>query len=122
MDQAAIQARVETFARNVLLPEMRGLHPGADIVFEPIYEYPAHSIDAGDPFVTLMKRMVGRNDHAKVAYGAEAGLFRRELGIATVLCGPGQIAVAHKPDEWVGTDQLVCERLLAAIVDHLRAV
>ncbi|MBA3325393.1 MAG: acetylornithine deacetylase [Rhodobacteraceae bacterium] len=122
VDQAAIQARVETFARNVLLPEMRGLHPGADIVFEPIYEYPAHSIDAGDPFVTLMKRMVGRNDHAKVAYGAEAGLFRRELGIATVLCGPGQIAVAHKPDEWVGTDQLVCERLLAAIVDHLRAV
>ena len=122
VDQATIQASVEAFARDVLLPEMRGVHAGADIAFEPIYEYPAHAIDAGDPFVTLMKRLTGRNDHAKVAYGAEAGLFRRELGVATVLCGPGQIAVAHKPDEWVGTDQLeACERVLAAIVDHLRA-
>ncbi len=122
VDQAGIQARVEAFARDALLPEMRAVHPGADISFEPIYEYPAHSIDAGDPFVTLMKRLVGRNDHAKVAYGAEAGLFRRELGIATILCGPGQIAVAHKPDEWVGVDQIeACERLLSAIVEHLRA-
>jgi acetylornithine deacetylase len=53
-----------------------------------------------------MKHIVGRNDHSKVAYGAEAGLFLRELGLPTVLCGPGSISVAHRPDEYVERSQL----------------
>ena len=120
VDQSDIFARIDDFANGTVLPEMRRVHPGAEIRFEEIYEYPAHAIEAHDPFVTMMKYLVGRNDSSKVAFGAEAGLFRRELGIPTVLCGPGAIAVAHKPDEYVASDQLdACDRFIAELAAKL---
>jgi acetylornithine deacetylase len=113
VDQEEIFRRIEHFAVNGLLPRMRVRHPGAEIRFERIYEYPAHAIAADDPLVTRMKHLVGRNDHSKVAFGTEAGLFVRELGLPTVVCGPGAIAVAHKPDEYVERAQLAaCDELL----------
>jgi acetylornithine deacetylase len=57
----------------------------------------------------------------KVAYGTEAGLFDR-AGIPTVVCGPGAIAQAHAPDEFVTLEQIArCERLVAELLAHLRA-
>jgi acetylornithine deacetylase len=106
VDQEGVFSRIEEFALTILLPKMRDVHPEADIRFEQIYEYPAHAIAADHPLVTHIKSLVGRNDHSKVAYGAEAGLFLRELGLPTVLCGPGSISVAHKPDEYVDQSQL----------------
>lgn len=44
-------------------------------------------------------------DPITLAFGTEAGLFA-EAGIATVVCGPGDIARAHKADEWIGLDEL----------------
>jgi acetylornithine deacetylase len=50
-----------------------------------------------------------------VAFGTEAGLFAR-AGIQTVVCGPGSIAQAHQPDEFVTLDQLAaCERFMQAL-------
>ena len=48
----------------------------------------------------LAKRFAGTNGHAKVAYGTEAGRFKEMLDIETVICGPGRIAMAHRPDEY----------------------
>lgn len=57
----------------------------------------------------------------KVTYGTEAGVFA-DAGISTVVCGPGDIAQAHKADEFVELDQLArCERFVAGLVDHVRA-
>jgi acetylornithine deacetylase len=113
VDQEEIFRCIEHFALNSLLLRMRERHPGAEIRFERIYEYPAHAIAADDPLVTRMKNLVGCNDHSKVAFGTEAGLFLRELGLPTVVCGPGAIAVAHKPDEYVDRAQLAaCDELL----------
>ena len=39
------------------------------------------------------------------SFGTEAGLFQ-QLGISTVICGPGSIAQAHRADEYVALDQL----------------
>ena len=45
-------------------------------------------------------------DHADlVAFGTEAGLFQA-VGLSAVICGPGSIAQAHKPDEYIALDQL----------------
>jgi acetylornithine deacetylase len=56
----------------------------------------------------------------KVAYGTEAGLFQR-AGIPAVVCGPGDIQQAHKPDEFVALDQLAAsEAFLHKVVDSLR--
>lgn len=56
----------------------------------------------------------------KVTYGTEAGLFDR-AGIATVVCGPGDIAQAHSPDEFVALDQIArCEQFVDAVVARAR--
>ena len=49
--------------------------------------------------VTLTKSLAGRNDHAKVAYRTEIGLFHQMAGILTAILGPGSIEQAHKADE-----------------------
>ena len=53
-----------------------------------------------------MKALAGRNDHAKVAFGTEAGLFHTRANIPTVVCGPGDIAQAHTWDEFIDLEQL----------------
>ena len=117
VDQEVIFRRIKGFALQRLLPQMKERHPGASIRFERIYEYPAHAIPADDPLVTRIKHLVGRNDHSKVAFGTEAGLFLRELGLPTVVCGPGAIAVAHKPDEYVERSQLAtCDDFLRKLL------
>jgi acetylornithine deacetylase len=117
VDQEAIFRQIEEFALQQILPRMRERYPDAAIHFERIYEYPAHAIPADDPLVTRMKHLVGRNDHSKVAFGTEAGLFLRELGLPTVVCGPGAIAVAHKPDEYVERSQLAaCDAFLRKLL------
>lgn len=113
VDQQAIFERIRDHAESVLLPQMREVFAAASIEFLPIYEYPAHAIDAGHRLVTTVKGIVRSNAHSKVAFGAEAGLFARELGLPAILCGPGDIAVAHKPNEFVSIDDLAaCDRFL----------
>ncbi|MEQ9124490.1 MAG: M20/M25/M40 family metallo-hydrolase, partial [Alphaproteobacteria bacterium] len=63
-------------------------------------------IDSDHAVVRLAKACASRNDHGKVAYGTEAGLFQEMGDIPTVVCGPGDIAQAHKPDEFIALDQL----------------
>ena len=106
VDPETIVARIRDFAETKLLPEMRGRAPQANITFEQIYDYPALAIDPSHPLVTRLKNVVGHNGHSKVAYGTEAGLFQRGLGVPTVVCGPGSIDMAHKPDEYVSIEQL----------------
>lgn len=106
VDQQAIFDRIEAEVRTRILPQAQARYPAVTARFEQIYEYPAHAISAEAPLVVAMKHIVGRNDHSKVAFGAEAGLILREWGLATVLCGPGSITVAHRPDEYVERSQL----------------
>ena len=106
VDPETVIARIRDFAETKLLPEMRSRAPQADITFEQIYDYPALAIDPSHPLVTRLKNVVGHNGHTKVAYGTEAGLFQRDLGVPTVVCGPGSIDMAHKPNEYVSIEQL----------------
>ena len=114
-DADAIFARVSAMA-DALLAEMREIHPASTITFEKVYDYPSHAIDAEAPAVKMMTALLGSNRLAKVAYGTEAGLLQEGLNVPTVICGPGDIAVAHKPDEFVTPDQLRrCEALLTRL-------
>jgi len=78
---------------------------------------PDHSL------VTLAKQLTGRNSHGKVSFGTEAGLFVSIGAIPTVVVGPGSIAQAHKPDEFVELSELMncagfIERLIAHCSEH----
>ena len=55
-----------------------------------------------------------------VSFGTEAGLYQ-EFGMSTVVCGPGSIEQAHKPDEYIEILELNhCLNMLEKLVDHLR--
>ncbi len=71
--------------------------------------------------VALAKALTGANDTTKVAFGTEAGLFQ-EHDIPTVVCGPGAIDQAHKPDEFVSLEQVArCEAFMSRLLERLRA-
>jgi len=120
LDAEALMRRVEGHVRSELLPAMHKVAPESDIVFEPLYLYPGLDMAPEHPAVTFVKQLAGRNDHAKVAFGTEAGHFHRTAGIASVVIGPGAIAQAHKPDEWIELSQLDAgERFLARLLDRI---
>ena len=120
VDAEAVTGRILAFARDVLEPRMRAVAPESGIELAEIYEYPGLDVEPEHPAVTFVKRLAERNDHGKVAFGTEGGLFRERAGVAAVVCGPGSIEQAHKADEYVETAQLdQCGRFLRRLLDRL---
>lgn len=115
-------SEIETYIRETLEPEMKAIDPAAGFTIEEISSIPGLNTDPGEEVVTLAKSLAGRNDHAKVAFGTEAGLFQQTAGIPTVVCGPGSIDQAHKPNEFVSLDQIEkCEKFMEKLMDHVCA-
>jgi acetylornithine deacetylase len=99
---------------------VRDRHPSALIEFAPLVSYPALDTPVDSEAVNFVRSLTGGNSTGKITFGSEGGLYQRELGIAAVICGPGSIAVAHKPDEYVAEDQLrACDDMLARLVDRI---
>lgn len=94
--------------------------PEAEIEVQVTNAYPALDAPADDAAVALVRRLTGDNGAAKAPFGAEAGLFREQLGAPTVICGPGSMEQGHKADEYVTVHQLgLCDRMMDALLDHL---
>ena len=100
-------------------PAMRKTEPGCRIDFEQILEYPALEMQPEHSLVTLAKQLADRNSHTKVSFGTEAGLFVSVAGIPAVVIGPGSIAQAHKPDEFVKLSELLnCADFIERLIVH----
>ncbi|MBK1669657.1 acetylornithine deacetylase [Rhodovibrio sodomensis] len=107
------------YARREIEPAMQAVRPGTGFSFAELSHFPALDTDPGHDVVVLAKALAGKNATGKVAFGTEAGRFK-DAGIPAVVCGPGLIAQAHKPDEFVALDQLAaCERFLGGLLDRL---
>jgi acetylornithine deacetylase len=109
---------IVAWVRAELEPAMRQGHPDCGVDFEEIVDYPALDLADSHPLVTFAKTLAGRNSHVKVSYGTEAGLFVAMADIPSVVIGPGAIAQAHKPDEYIEISELercaeMIERLIA---------
>jgi len=64
-------------------------------------------------------KLSGQNATHAVSYGTEAGLFE-DAGLPTVICGPGDIAQAHQPNEFVTLEQIaLCERFFRRLMDEV---
>lgn len=104
-DANLVKADLKELCETRLLPAMRAICPEADIVTEVIGEVdglePADANQARD----ILMELTGANGADLVAFGTEAGIFQ-SLGLSAVVCGPGSIEQAHKPDEYVSLDQL----------------
>jgi acetylornithine deacetylase len=117
-DPDALLAEIESVA-DALLPAMRAVHPDTGIAFEQLSELPGFDTGPGSEIAELGRHCNHGTRTNKVSFGAEAALFHN-AGIPTILCGPGHIAQAHQPDEWIAIDQVVrCESFMRALVERL---
>jgi acetylornithine deacetylase len=120
-DPEAPLRELAAFAEARLLPEMRAVRPETGIRFEEISSFPGLDTAADAEVTRLVAALSGVNGTGKVSFGSEAGLFQA-TGIPTVVCGPGSIEEAHKPDEFIALDQIMkCERFVRRLFAHIAA-
>ena len=105
-DPDAIEAEIREFASQSLEPRMREISRETGIDITCYNDMPGLNLNADEEVVTFVKALAGKNDHAKVAFGTEAGLFHTNAGVPTVVCGPGSIEQAHKPNEFIELSQM----------------
>ncbi|MGH7062860.1 MAG: M20/M25/M40 family metallo-hydrolase, partial [Stellaceae bacterium] len=112
---------LRAFAEERLLPEMRAVRAEAGIDFAELSSFPALDTAEDAEITRLAMALTGANGTGKVSFGTDGGLFH-QAGIPTIVCGPGSIEQAHKPDEFVDPDQIAqCERFLRGLIDHAAA-
>jgi len=117
-DPAGLMKAIRADAQAVVESMQGDADTGIDI--EPVYQYPALETPADSEVVGLAAALTGNRERIKVSFGTEGGLFSERLGIPTVVCGPGSIEQAHKPDEFVTRDQLArCDAMLDALIERL---
>jgi acetylornithine deacetylase len=120
-DSEPLLDELRRVAAERLLPEMRAVRPETDIIFEELTSAPALDARADAEATQFVAALTGANTTHKVSFGTEAGLFQ-EAGIPTVVCGPGSIEQAHKPDEFIEIDQIAqCETFMRKLIDRVSA-
>jgi acetylornithine deacetylase len=118
-DQHAIVTRIQAAAETIAAG-YRSVFDKARFVFAELQSYPAMNTPVDSEAVKFVHALTGGNSTGKITFGTEGGLFQQALGTPAVVCGPGNIAVAHKPDEHVSEAQLAqCDRMLERLVEKL---
>lgn len=113
----AVLQEIRDYIDNTVVPAMLAENAAGKVDIEKLARAPG--LDAAeDAAITQLVRALTRdNEIRKVAYGTEAGLFQA-AGIPSVICGPGNIEQAHRPDEYVALEQLEqCEKFLTALIN-----
>jgi acetylornithine deacetylase len=118
-----ILERVRRFAIDELEPAMKKVNTSSGFVFDELFSYPGLSIAPDSAVVTMVQALLdSRATPGKIAFGTEAGLYQQRCDIPMVVCGPGDIANAHQPDEYIETGQLAaCDMLLDRLAGVLSA-
>ena len=118
-DQQAIVTRIEAAAEKVAAT-YRDVFAAARFDFADLQSYPALNTPVDSEAVKFVHALTGGNSTGKITFGTEGGLFQAVLGTPAVVCGPGNIAVAHKPDEHVSEAQMAqCDRMLERLVEKI---
>ena len=116
-DAIFLNKELDKYANEILLPEMIKVYPNSSIKKKIIGEIVGFDREAKSDACELISSLTGDNSRQVVSFGTEAGLFQ-EIGISTVVCGPGSIEQAHKIDEYIVLDELKkCLKLLNGIKD-----
>ena len=112
---------ISNYASETLVPAMQTVDPGTGIVIESLTRYPGLATNRDEPVVGFVQSLLsGEKSTEKISFGSEAGLFKDGLGIPGVVCGPGSIQQAHRPNEYVSIEQLnTCAGMIQRLVDRL---
>jgi acetylornithine deacetylase len=118
-DPEALMAEIRGFAQD-LVPEMLAVDGAAGIMFDEYNTTAGLDTSEEDEAAILCRQLSGANGPSgKVSFTTEAGLFHH-AGIPAVVCGPGSIRQAHKPDEFVELDQVAqCEAFIRRLMEQM---
>ena len=120
-DTAELLSEIRSYAHDELEPAMKAVAAETGFSWEDMACFPGLETPEDAEVVQLAKALAGSNDTGKVAFGTEAGLFH-DYGIPVVVCGPGSIDQAHKPDEFITLEQVaLCERFMTRLIDRVGA-
>ena len=120
-DPDAIEREIKNYAEQVILPEMQRTDPGTGISIDTKADIPGLNTDKEDEVTYLAQALSRNRSTAKVAYATEGGLFQ-QAGIPAIICGPGSIEQAHKPDEYITLDQVaLCESFMERLLEQMTA-
>ena len=98
--------RIKQYTEESLIKEMHNISSTTNIEINEKINYPGLNISESISPVKQVKELLGKSSHKKVVFGTEGGLFKRELNLPTIICGPGSIDQAHKPDEFISIQQI----------------
>ena len=116
-DAEFVTNEIDKFANEALLPEMQKVFPQSFIKKEVIGEVVGFDRLDQSEACEFVSSITGDNSREVVSFGTEAGLFQ-EVGISTVVCGPGSIEQAHKIDEFIELDEIKkCLKFLEGVKD-----
>jgi acetylornithine deacetylase len=114
-DGIYLNSELDKYANEILLPEMKKVFSHSSIKKNIIGEVIGFERVQSSDACELVSSLTGDNSRQVVSFGTEAGLFQ-EIGISTVVCGPGSIEQAHKIDEYIALDEIKkCLQLLNGI-------
>ncbi len=117
----ALLAELQAELAREVLPELRTVAPGAGFTFTRRCTAPPCSLSETSPLLALVQDCGAVGAPRRVPYGTEAGVFQA-AGIASIVCGPGEVAQAHQPEEWIAETQLMaCMDFLDRLGSRLAA-
>ena len=120
-DLDALVHEIRHYATDVLLADMKSRYPDSEIRFDETSSYPGLHTDPASTVIGYTRSInpidnIGDN----VSFGTEAGLFDG-IGVNCLVCGPGSIDQAHKPDEFVSREQMqTCDQMIENLVQRCR--
>jgi len=118
-DPAALFEEVKQYAETTLLPEMRRVDPTSGFEWSVLSLMPGLNVGGDSETARLALGLTDFKDIGKVSYGTEAALFQ-QAGMPAIVCGPGSIEQAHKPNEYVSLDQIaLCEAFLRRLMQRM---
>tara|TARA_B100001121_G_scaffold240076_1_gene214014 strand:- start:157 stop:1335 length:1179 start_codon:yes stop_codon:yes gene_type:complete len=104
-DGIFVTEQIDNFVNEILLPQMKSVFPSANIRKDTIGEVIGFQRITNSEACEFVSSITGDNSREVVSFGTEAGLFQ-EIGISTVVCGPGSIEQAHKIDEFIELNEI----------------
>lgn len=118
-DPQALFEEVKRYAETELLPEMQRVDPQSGFRWDVLSVMPGLNASADSAPAQLALRLTEMRDIGKVSYGTEAALFQ-QAGMPAIVCGPGSIEQAHKPNEYVSFEQIAqCEAFLRRLMQRM---
>lgn len=121
VDPEVVLEEIRQHAFKNIEPRMKDIDPTSGFEFKLSARAPSFDISNDHDVVEMVLALTGANAAEKVSFATEAGIFAAK-GIPTVVCGPGSITQAHKPNEFIAQEQVLrCENFVDRLLEKMAA-